>query len=496
MEEKQTLYKNREEFLLKFKKALESMPMDNIITKKKGKATTYTKEQVKQFINNPSGYQEQLTNLIDNLCLVYPQFNILCEYLANMALINYIIVPNLEKSDKVDADKLKKDYVKVAQYVQNMNIKHEFKRGIKFNFKYDTFFGYEVENKDSYFIKQLNPKYCRIYGKEDGVYLIQFDFSYFNGTNEKLVYGDELGQVAYPEEFKTKYNIYKANKNENTRWQSLEFGIATKYNETIEEYSTPPFASLMFDLVDIEEFKALSRSKAETDIWKLLTMEVPLKKDASGEDDFALSMDAIELFNSMAQQQLPDGVGVITTPMKTEEISFNKSSTSERNNVQDAINILFDNAGFSKAVFSNADNSTTLKYSTMVDEMRLYGLYRQYERIVNRKLKKRFSGKFKIKILDMGEFTKKDIVDQLLKTSQASLPTKTMLVGALGIEPMEMLGLETLENEVLKCSEKWLPLQSSYTQSGKDSGRPLLDDGDISPSGQQTREIDGNATKS
>lgn len=483
-------FKDREEFLLHFKKAMEGVPLDNIVLKQKPRMTKYTKEQVRQFMDNPSLYQEQLRMVVDNLCIAYPQFDILCAYLANMALINYVLIPNIEKSDKKDVVKIQKDYYKISQYIQNMNVKQEFKKAIRHNFKYDTFFGYEVETADSYFIKTLNPKYCRIYGMDDGVYLIEYDFSYFNGTNEKLIKGDELGRKAYPEEFLKLYNKYLTNK-QLYQWQPLENGICTKYNETVIDYGIPPFIGLFDNLVDIEQYQALARSKAETEIWKLLSMEVPLKKDGN-EDDFLLSMDTIELFNAMAQAVVPEGVGIITTPMKTQEISFNKSATSERNNVEDAIALLFDRAGFSKLLFSGAENSTALSYSVKVDEQRIFGLYRQYERIVNRKIKKLYNGRMRFKILDMSKFSEKETIDQLTKVSQASLPTKTLLVASLGIEPSEMLGLETLENEILKVSEKWLPLQSSYTQSGGEGGAPLKDDGDLGDSGIQTREIDGN----
>lgn len=488
----------KEQFRLKFAKALESMPLDNIVLKKSTKYKNFSKDDVNSFLENPITYQNQLRQVVEYLIISSPQFNLLCNYLPSMALFNYSLYPNISKFDieNLDVGKVKKEYIKVAQYLEMMNLKQEFKKAITHNFYFDTFYGYEVESDkksiNSYFIKTLNPQYCRICGSEDGCYLIEFDFSYFNGANEKLVYGDDFGRVAYPEEFKEKYETYKTDKRK-FQWQQLEKGICTKYNEAFTEYSIPPYIGLFDDLVDIEDFKSLNKASVESDNYKLIALQIPLNdgKDAK-EDDFLLSMDIIQMYMSMLQDQIPEGVGFFATPMKPSEMTFKKDNMSTKNNVQDAIQNLFDSTGFSKLLFGGATDSTSLSYSVKTDEQKLFGLYRQFERIVNRKLKNKFGGKFLINILNMSEFSKKETVELLIQTTQASVPTKTKLVASLGMTPLEQMGAEILENKILELHKNWIPPQSSYTQSG-DGGRPEMDDSEISPSGLQTRKDNGNA---
>ncbi|MFR2887403.1 MAG: hypothetical protein ACLTDM_04280 [Clostridium butyricum] len=476
-----------EEFRAKFVAAIQSMPLDNIVTKEQNKFTKYSKEQVKRFLNNPANYENELRKVVDNLSVIYPQYDNICNYLPNAAVFNYYLIPVIENMEKVDSNKIMKEYVKATQYLKNLNIKKQFKECIKSNFKYDTFYGYEIETKDSYLIKPLNPKYCRIWGQdEDGIYLVDFDFSYFSGTREKLIYGDELGRVAYPDEFRKKYELYKKD-TKLYRWQSLDNGVCTKYNNTILDYSIPPFIGLFESLVDIDNYRALARSKAETDIWKLLSMKIPINNEAEDVDDFLLSMDTIQLFNTIVQQMLPSGVGVITTPMDTTDITFNKNATADRNNVEDSINLLFDQSGYSKLLFGGANNNTALAYSVKVDEQRLFDLYRQYEAILNKKLKKAFRGRFKVAVIDMSKMTEDKVVEQLLKVAQAGVPVKTKLVAAMGVEPYEMLGLQVLENNVLECSKNWIPLQISSTQSGKEGANPK-EDSELTEKGMQSRE--------
>lgn len=491
----------RKKFINTFSKALESMPLDNIVLKKSAKYKNFSKEEVNRYLENPIGYQSQLRKVVEYLIISSPQFNLLCNYLPNMALINYCLIPNMSKMKSSDLTNFKDEYIKVAEYLQIMNIKQEFLRAMTHNFYFDTFFGYEVESEksktklSSYFIKPLHPDYCRICGMEDGCYLIEFDFSYFNGENKKLIDGDDFGRIAYPSEFKEKYGKYERDKNK-YKWQQLDNGICTKYNEGFTEYSIPPYIGLFDDLIDIEDFKALNKASVESDNYKLIALQIPMNEKDGKEDSFLVSMDIIEMYMSLLQEQIPEGVGFFATPLKPTEMTFKKDNMSTRNNVQDATQNLFDATGFSKLLFSGAENSTALSYSVKTDEQKIFKIYRQFERIINRKLKKVFDGRFMIKILDMSKFTQKETTELLLKTTQVSMPTKTMTTASLGLTPLETMGLEVLENQVLELHKNWIPPQSSYTQSGSDvtdkGGKPKSNDEDLKESGVQTREIDGN----
>ena len=62
-----------------------------------------------------------------------------------------------------------------------------------------------------------------------------------------------------------------------------------------------------------------------------------------------------------------------------------------------------------------------------------------------------------------------------------------------GFSEKETLALNFLEEEVLKVSEKFVPLQSSYTQSGNENGdgsdgAPTKDPDDLTDDGEASRE--------
>jgi hypothetical protein len=72
---------------------------------------------------------------------------------------------------------------------------------------------------------------------------------------------------------------------------------------------------------------------------------------------------------------------------------------------------------------------------------------------------------FKYEILPVSCYTEKDYVDQTFKLAQSGF---SFLIpsAAMDLSQKDLIGLKSLENDVLKLHEKLLPLQTSYTQSG------------------------------
>ena len=61
-----------------------------------------------------------------------------------------------------------------------------------------------------------------------------------------------------------------------------------------------------------------------------------------------------------------------------------------------------------------------------------------------------------------------------------------MYCASVGIEPQNIEGLNYLENDILDLPSKFIPLQTSYTQSG--SGRPTKDPDDLTDNGEKSKE--------
>ena len=110
--------------------------------------------------------------------------------------------------------------------------------------------------------------------------------------------------------------------------------------------------------------------------------------------------------------------------------------------------------------------------------------------VFNRILPNVVSNPSTVKFFFVGRLTKDEYRKELLENAQYSLPTKLAIMTLSGINPLETLSLNHLEEDILKLGEKFNdPLKSSYTASGNDEGgRPTLGDDQITDDGEASRD--------
>lgn len=453
----------------------------------------YTKEKLLIYMEQPYKYEKELRNLSNHLYSVSPQYRRTINYFANMSPLNYIIRPF-----KFDEEKIKKDngktfkscYKKACDFLEIFNLKHEMIKAKIIAWKEDVFYGYIYRTKDSMYIRPLDANYCVISGICDGCFRYAFDFSYFDTFSDNL----EFELNSFGEEFKTKYYIYKNDMNK--RWQELEHNneFCLKVSED-DMIPIIPLLGCLPAIYDIEDYKNIKLTANEIQNYKALGLVVP-----TSEDGLPLISDTVlDKFFQMIDNVLPENVGLYETPVKLDEISFEKNNTTT-DEVNDAVTNYWNDVGVSSLLFGgDSQSSTSLKISLIADETLVYALNRQIERNVNRLLKS-ISGsiKFQINILDVSYYHQKDMHDLYLKDAQYGIPTKSAILSSLGIDQSILDGISFTENEFLKLVEKFVPLQSSYTTSSdnlnNNNGRPTNEDSnkDISDAGEITAERDVN----
>lgn len=447
----------------------------------------YKKEDIIKFLGNAQKYEKDLRNVSRFLYINSAHYKRLINYFSNLSLFYYDLKPsNIIDVSKINKNELLKEYYKLCNRVQNMNLSHEFSKILTIAFKEDVFYGYEYENDISYLIKQLNPNYCHISSNEDGIYNFQFDFSYFDTRLDKL---NEYGK-----EFKKKYKKYK--KNRNFKYQELnsERTICIKINEEIE-YPIPPFSSIFEEIYDINDYKLLKKAKEEIGNYQLLSMKIPMDKDNA--DSPMLSYDTAKGFYGQAIQSLPDQVGMILSPMDIGSIKFERDKANS-DKVIEAEDSFWSGAGVNGNLFNSKGNSgSVVDLSIKTDEAIVFKVLKQCSRWLNRKIKymeNKYTYKFSF--LDVTVNNREKIVDQHLKLAQYGIPVKTKLCSLVGMSMTEMITNTWLENDVLKLHENWLPLNSSHTQTDSEAnGRPKKESDQITESGEQTRKNGDNDNK-
>ena len=469
--------------LLSFAKALQiknNSKRDGWISDQvKRSYNSYTSDEIEEFLAQPRENEKQLREVARYLENTSQVFQRVIGYLPNINMICPIVIPTRPEQLKT----INVQYEQVCNYMGLLNLPHNLLQVYRVCFREDIFYGLEYETKDAYFIKQLDPDYCRISSVEYGSYVFQMDMSYFdnaknNDVDIELI--DEYEQYI-PGFFTKAYNAYKADSN--LKWVELpgQNTICIKLKEELD-YCYPPFASVYRDIQDIEEYKSLAMVSEEQANYKIIGFKIPRLDSSRSDrtDNFAIKLSTAKLFFDITRNSLSDSVGMFYSPMDFESISFAGNNTNSRNRVKEATDQLYDSLGFSKLLF-NSDSATTLQYSIKLDEAMLFALNRQVETWVTRKLIYNFKGNFRCQFVDATALNRKDLADQYLKAATYGIPSVVHLCAILGINQVDMMALNYLQNNMLDIANQFIPLSSSNTQSGMaggedgENGRPKSD---------------------
>ena len=458
--------------------------ISELSSSREGKAflKKYKQSEVREIIE---GYkipknQEKLREISQLLYAKSSQYRRLIKYFAGMALFSHVVTP-IKEIKKVNQKKVMKQYVEICELTKLMNIRHEMKKVLNIAFCEDVFYGYIHRTKKDFYIQQVDSNIAKITSVEDGVFNYSIDMSFFQNNEARL--------KGWADEVQQKYAQWKRMKAKNPQlspWVELDARntICIKVNEEMLEIF-PPFAGSFDAIFDIEGFKQLRKDKEELGNYMLLVQELPIRKDSDNNNDFMIDRDMMMFFHNMAVNTVPENVGVVTSPMKISPITFDKDK-ADSDGVAKAERDFWSGSGTSQLLF-NADKSTSqgLLMSIKTDEEIVFDVLTQIERWINRYLKFEYSDlMFNIKILHVTHFNRQEMHKMYLEAGQYGVPVKSHLSATVGLDPIEVMNMAYLENDLLKMHEEWMPLASSHTQSANankgEDGRPKKDATEIS----------------
>ena len=117
----------------------------------------------------------------------------------------------------------------------------------------------------------------------------------------------------------------------------------------------------------------------------------------------------------------------------------------------------------------------------------------QIEKWINRYIGYRLKNPAKVKYIHCSPYTKAKKKKELLESGQYGIPDKMAIASLDGFSPLESLSIMYLENDILQLHNKWVPLQSSYTNSWRRTEGDNQKEGDeLTDEGSATREQDKN----
>lgn len=450
----------------------------------------YSKDDISTYLSNPFKYEKQLREAVVYIYGASPHFRRLIQYFVGLSDLSYIVEPYRINPQKTNKKTFGNNYRKVLNAIASMGIKSQLPKILTICLREDTAYITMWVSNDNITLQILPSDYCKIATIEGNVANVTFDFSYFDSHKEMLEY--------YPIEFTTKYQRYQ--KNRVNRWIELDSpkSFAIKCNTDILHYSIPPFAGILREIYDIEDYKQLKKSKTALENYAMLYMRLPMDSDGGWLIDF----NKAKSFWGNLDSVLPEEVGSVLSPMDIEKIDFDTSNTGDTDKISEAEQNLFTAAGVSSLLFNNEKASANaLLLSIKADQAITFGIVKSIEDALNRFIQSQSYGKnFKINFLDVSPFNRKEVGDAYLKAAAYGIPSISAYCASQGIGQAELDGMSFLEGTVLKLPELFKPIRNSTQMSGNattnvdteaatdEGGAPTKDIGERTDSGEQSSE--------
>lgn len=450
----------------------------------------YTKDNIQTYLSNPYRYEKQLRDAVVYMYGASPHFRRLIQYFVGLSDLSYIVEPYKIDPKKANVKTVNNNYRKTLNMLSSMNIKTQFPKILTVALREDTFFGTMWVTNDSITVQKLPSTYCSISSIEGNVLNVTFDFSYFDSRQNMLDF--------YPAEFKSKYESIYLKDRSGSRWIELDSptSFAIKCNMDITDYSMPPFAGILREVYDLEDYRQLKLTKTAIENYAMIAMTLPINDDGTWGIDLGKAKEFWQNLDAI----LPEEIGSVLTPMEMKKISFEKSNTGDTNTIAEAEQNLYTAAGVSSLLFNNDKASANaLMLSIKSDQAITYGIVKSIGDVINRFLQYQSYGKnFRVNFLDCSPYNRKELGDAYLKAASYGLPTISLYAASQGLGQEQLDGMSYLEGQVLGLHDLFRPLQSSSQMSGKpntegkgatdEGGAPKKDIGELTDSGEQSSE--------
>lgn len=462
--EMQEWYEKNKNTIETFKKAQEALDLLQVQnpTKSATKAfSTFTKENLRTYLENPFSNSKNLRNLSKYLYYRSQVYRRLIQYNANMINLQYrSVIPPFNITEDNDPQTVLQSYADTLSLLEKMNLNLAFKPACITAFREDVFFGCAYLDDTGFFILPIDPDYCKIAGVYgDGSLAFWMDMTYFQKNADYLEY--------WGEPFQTMWKEYQKD-TMNNRYQPMpeEHCVCLKVDMTDWQNPIPPFIGLFDSLINLEDLKNITAIVDEQQIYKMLVATVPLISGSDDVDDFAVDLKTAAIYFNLIKDALPNYTTALLSPIPIKDIQFNGDQTSDVNKVENATKSVLNISGGAQVLNSSSiDGTTAWNGAIRSDEdMALSSLLPQIQTIVNRLVSTQLSNPSKIKFIGVTTYTVDAFRDSVIKACTYGVPNKLLISTLNGFSELDTLSMAYLENDILQLPQKFIPLQSSNTQ--------------------------------
>lgn len=474
------LFKKTKESLLKIKDPNRTS-IQSIIGK--------DRKMIRAYLQNPANNEANLVAAARYLYFRTQIFFRIVNFYADMFDFRCRqVIPNYNLTKQNNEKKILKQYNDTLNWLDIYDIQNIMLPALIRVFREDVFYGIFYRDDSGSILYPLDPSWCRI----DGIYSTHdysfaVDMSKFkSNTQQELLewLGDPL------------YSMYKEYERTNEKWVHMDdrYAACFKFRTDDIDHVLPPLMPIFQQLAAVNDLADLQAIADELSIYKLLLIPMETLSGSNRSDDFEVSPELMLGYYNRLLEDLPDYIAAALIPADVDKDNVLDFSTTASDKDVDRLEqsekTLLGTAGGGAVLNANMITSTAafkawLKSET---EFAISPIIPQIEGFTNRMLGYDSTNPCKVKYFEVSIYTKEDVQATLLESCQYGFSNKLAYNTFNGINEKATIAMTVLENNILNMPNIMIPLSSSYTQSGnEEGGRPTVDDGEISDSGERSR---------
>ena len=446
----------------------------------------FTIDEIKQIIR--SGNLESLRQLSRYFYRTNSLYRNNIDFLSYMPTYDTVVIPVYQEG-KGSKAQITKAFYNACRFIDNLDVPNTFSRITKEWLKNGIYFGILRTDGEKVSIQDLPLEYCRARFKDfNNLYIIEFNLNYFDTIQDKQLREEAL--LSFPKEVQRAWGQW-ITKKINDPWVVLPAGSGGVCF-TFSNDQTPLLIASLPELKKLDDATKREETRDENELRKLLIQRMPI--DSNGELVFPLE-EVADIHASVADMLADeDSVDVLTTFGETDLESLQDSSAATQS--ADRLKKYKDNAwnalGRGQILF-NPEGSSSLAYMIKKDETIMSGYLNAYETWIKYHINDKFARSglsFDFEILPITVFNREDQRNAYFRGAQFGY-SKMFAGVAMGIKQMDQLSLMSFENDFLDMTNKMVPLQSSYTTSGKaNSGKNSSTSAEKTTTTTQVNDID------
>lgn len=442
----------------------------------------YSKEEVERILSSSS--LQALQQLSRSFFYKDGLYKRILIYYATLLTYVGILIPNPIAGNELSTPYVMKKYQNALDYVDKMFLPTLLTKFSLCALVDGCYYGVLQDvSKTNFVLLDLPFEYCRSRFKDlNGNDIIEFNVQYFDTIADEGARKQAL--KVYPKVVSDHYYRYHRG-TVNKYWVKIPTDLGFCFS--FFDDSRPLFLDVIPASIDYDDAVDLNKERDMEEIRKIIVQKIPHLSDG------------VLLFEPDEAQVMHDGavgmmkgnknISVLTTYADVDAVVSKTQSDAVTNTLEKALQNVYSKGSVSGQIFAPT-GSQALSTSITNDMSLMMILGNKYSKFISYIINSLFANSnvnFKYTLLPVSWYNMFDYITNTLKMASSGYSFLLPTIAA-GLSQKDLMNVKTLENEVLKLGDLLIPLESSYTQSGNEVGRPKLSVDQKSPKTLQNEE--------